>query len=132
MDSLKKIYYTHPEEHKKIYEQRYTAPFAKHIPIEIREFNHNREYSAFYYYPEELVLQLEKTEKHYQEFLRVLETVPLLVQHQFSLSCIVDEVGSSSLIEGIHSSKKELKALLDGESSEGHFASIVKKYHKLM
>lgn len=129
MDSLKKIYYIKPEEHKKTYEQRYAAPFTKHIPIQIREFNHDKQYPAFYYYPEELVLQLEMTEKHYLEFLHVLAIVPPLVQHQFSLSCIVDEVGSTSAIEGIHSSKEELKALLDGESSEGQFASIIKKYH---
>ena len=132
MDSLRKLYYTQPAEHKGAYEQRFNAPFARHIAINIREFNHEKKYPAFYYYPEELVMALERVNASYNVFTSVLETVPPMVQYQFSLSCIVDEVGSTSEIEGIHSSKKELKAVLDGESVGSQFSSIVKKYNMLM
>ena len=132
MDSLRKLYYTQPAEHKRAYEQRFNAPFAKHLAISIREFNHEKEYPAFYYYPEELVVALERVSEKHRAFLSVLEVVPPMVQYQFSLSCIVDEVGSTSEIEGIHSSKKELKAVLDGEKVGSQFSSIVKKYNMLM
>ena len=132
MDSLRKIYYMQPAEHQSAYEQRFSAPFARHITINIREFNHEKEYPAFYYYPEELVLALQRIYKKHRAFLSVLESVPPMVQYQFSLSCIVDEVGSTSEIEGIHSSKKELKAVLDGESIGSQFSSVVKKYNMLM
>ena len=85
----------------------------------------------FYYYSEELALLLERINRKYLEFIKLLDNTSPLVLLQFSLSCLVEEVDATSKIEGIHSSKRELKAILEGGSTSGRFSGILRKYHKL-
>ena len=129
-DSLRKIYYTQPKQHKEIYQQRFLSPFSKHVPIMIKEYNHNIEFPVFWYYTEEIILFIEKIYRQNQRLLDIIKSVPPLVLHQYSLSCVVDEVHSTSAIEGIHSTHRELKEVLDGKNSP-HFTSIIKKYDML-
>ena len=129
--ALSKIFYAKKEEHKRIYEQRFSAPFSVHLPFEIKEFNHNNSFTAFYYYPEELVLLLEQIYASHNKLLNIVNSLPLLVVKQFGLSCIVDEVYSTSAIEGIHSTHRELKEILEGSSHNKHFSSIIRKYEIL-
>lgn len=127
-DSLVKIYYTNAETHTRTYEERYNAPSSKHIEIPIRQFNHNKSYPAFYSYNQELVLLLEKVYSSFAEFLNILSSLTPAVLNQYAMSCIVEEVHSTSDIEGIHSTQRELRELLDGLSSKNHFSSIMKMY----
>ncbi len=130
-DTLKKIYYTSPEQHSAIYMERFNSPLSRKLPLKIREFNHHAEYPLFYYYSEELALLLERINRKYLEFIKLLDNTSPLVLLQFSLSCLVEEVDATSKIEGIHSSKRELKAILEGGSTSGRFSGILRKYHKL-
>ena len=130
-EALRKIFYTHNKEHKNIYQQRFSAPFSIHLPFEIKEFNHNNSFTAFYCYPEDLVLLLEQIYSQHQQLINIIDTLPKLVIRQFELSCIVDEVHSTSAIEGIHSTHRELKEILEGNSSNNHFSSIIRKYEIL-
>ena len=130
-NSLKKIYYTQPYKHKEIYQQRFSSPFSKYIPIMIKEYNHNINFPAFWYYTEEIILLIEKVYRQYQKLLDIMKSISPLVLHQYSLSCLVDEVHSTSAIEGIHSTHRELKEILEGKNSI-HFTSIIKKYDMLI
>ena len=129
-DSLKKIYYTQPDKHKETYQQRFLSPFSKHVPVMIKEYNHNIYFPAFWYYTEANIILIEKVYRQYQKLLDIMKSISPLVLHQYSLSCIVDEVHSTSAIEGIHSTHRELKEVLEGKNSL-HFTSIIKKYDML-
>ena len=74
------------------------------------------------------------TEQIYQsfaDFLFLTRTVSDVVMRQFRLSCIIAEVHSTSDIEGIHSTHRELKDILEDGNSKSHFSSIIKKYDLL-
>ncbi len=129
--TIKEIYYKDSKQHHIIYEELFRSLLSRKIPLTIREFNHNAEYPMFYYYSEELMLLQEQVSRKYMDFRRLLDNTPPLVLLQFSLSCIVDEVDATSKIEGVHSSKRELKEILEDESTSGRFSGIVRKYHRL-
>lgn len=130
-DSLVKVYYADESRHEEVYQERYNAPSSVHFRIEIRQFNHDKEYPAFFCYSQDMLLSLERIYSYFIEFLKILQQVTPVVQQQFMLSCIVNEVQSTSDIEGIHSTHRELRDVLDGEAKKSHFSSIVKMYDLL-
>ena len=131
-ETLTKIYYKNPDEHKSIYENRFNSPLTKHFDFHIKQFNHRESYPAFLCYTEELVLLLEKIYKRYETFLYTVNTMPPVVLHQYSLSCIMDEVKSTNSIEGIHSTRREIKEVMEGVAKTPRFSSIIKKYDMLL
>ncbi len=131
--TLTKTYYKNEDEYKKEYELRYHAPFARHLGIMIKQYNNRLAYPAFFNYTEEIAFLLEKIYKSYENFLYVIHSVPPVVLHQFSLLCILDEVKSTNDIEGVHSTRKELRDILDGTTPHSErMVSIVTKYSSLM
>lgn len=130
-DSLAKIFYSNPKEHKAVYAERFSSPFAVHLPIEIRQFNHTKSYPAFYCYNENVVLLTEQIYQLFADFLRTIQSVSDVVMRQFTQSCVIAEVHSTSDIEGIHSTHRELKDVLEGGNINSHFSSIIKKYDLL-
>ena len=130
--SLRKLFYTNNKEHMAMYSQRFHSPSAIHIDLDIKQFNHNNSFKAFYYYNEELVVLLERIYSQHSKLLTIIEDVPPLVLHQFGIYCIVDEVHSTSAIEGIHSTHRELQDILEGNSHSRHFSSILRKYDALV
>ena len=132
-DSLAKLYYKDEKHYLTEYEKRYNAPFAYHIDFSVKQYNHKNAYDAFYYYTEETILLVEKIYKAYEEFLYVIHSVPPVVLQQFSLLSILDEVKSTNDIEGVRSTRKEIRDIIDGVApSNARFASVVNKYHSLL
>lgn len=132
-NSLTKIYYKNANEHDAEYQKLYNAPFAQHLNILIKQYNHNNAYPAFFNYTEDIALLTEKIYKAYENFLYVIHSVPPVVLHQFSLLSILDEVKSTNDIEGIHSTKKEIREIIDGTAPQNaRFASVVNKYNSLL
>ena len=84
-DSLVKIFYSNPKEHNAVYSERFSAPFAVHLPIEIQQFNHNKSYPAFYCYNQEVVLLIEQIYQSFTDFLSLTQTVSDVVMRQFRL-----------------------------------------------
>lgn len=131
--SLTKIYY----QNNKIYENEYSKYFnnftAKHLDIYIKEYNHKTSYPAFFNYTEEIILLIEHIYKSYENLLYIIHSVPKIVLHQFALLSILEEVKSTNAIEGVHSSRQELRKILDGNASQNaRFYSIVHKYNNLL
>ncbi len=131
MDTLSKIFYSNTKYHKQAYSERFSSPSSVHLPLQIKQFNHNQAYPAFFYYSQDLVLLLEQISSLFGEFLSILPVVSPIVVNQFSMACIIDEVHSTSNIEGIHSTHRELKDILDGSIQNVHFSSIIRKYDLL-
>ena len=127
-ESLGKIYYTNPEKHNEIYQARFNSPTTRHFDFTIKQVGRRKEYPAFLCYTEEIVLLLEKIYKKQEEFLQIISQVPTLVLNQFEIFSVVDEVKATSDIEGVHSTRRELKEIISGESRNTKFSSIIKKY----
>ena len=52
--------------------------------------------------------------------------------HQFALSCIIEEVKSTNDIEGVHSTHRELRDVLEEFSHTNRFSGIIEKYNMLL
>jgi len=77
-------------------------------------------------------LLIEKIYKQQENFLRIIPKVSPLMLEQFEMFCVVDEVKSTSDIEGVHSTRRELKEIITGETTSPQFSSIIKKYNALI
>lgn len=131
-ESLSKIYYKRPAEHSKIYNGRFNSPLTRHFDFQIQEYNHRNKYPAFFCYTEEFAVLMEEIYKKHEDLLQALQAVPPLVLEQFILSSVVDEVRATSDIEGIHSTRKEIKEVVSGFIQSARFSSIVAKYKSIL
>lgn len=132
-DTLTKIYYNSENDYNNEYLKRYNSSFTKHLDISIKQYNHKNAYPAFFCYTEEIFLLMEKIYKSYEALLYVIHSVPPVVLQQFSLLSILEEVKSTNDIEGVHSTKKELREIIDGKAPQNaRFSSVVNKYNSLL
>ena len=128
---LSKIYYENFSAHNQIYLERFKAPATKHFTFSIRQFNRHKEFPTFLCYTEELLLLLEKIYKKQEQLTQIILQIPPLILKQFELLSVIDEVKSTGDIEGVNSSRRELKKILEGVSKSPNFSSIIKKYNSL-
>lgn len=131
-ESLTRIYYKHPQDYEETYNKRYNFDLTRHFKILIRQYNHQKSYLSFLCYTEDIVLLLEQIYKEYECLLEIIDDVPPIIHHQFSLLCIVDETKSSNDIEGVQSTRKEIRDILDGHAPGNRLKSIVKKYESIL
>lgn len=85
-ESLRKLFYKAPEEHSRIYRERYESEYAVHIDFEI----HGQ--PAFYIRTPviyELLLKIHKKDKEVRALSRAL---PPIARDHFAKRCLVDEV----------------------------------------
>ena len=75
---------------------------------------------------------MEEIYKKHEDLLQALQAVPPLVLEQFILLSVVDEVRATSDIEGIHSTRKEIKEVVSGTVQSARFSSIVAKYKSIL
>lgn len=131
-ESLGKIFYKRPTEHSKIYNERFSSLLTRHFDFQIQEYNHRNKYPAFFCYTEEFTVLVEEIYKKHENLLQALQAVPPLVLEQFILSSVVDEVRATSDIEGIHSTRREIKEVVSGSVQSARFSSIVAKYKSIL
>lgn len=131
-EPLDKIFYKRPTEHDEIYAERFNSPMTRHFDFQIQEYNRRNKYPAFFCYTEEFAMLTEEIYKKHEDLLQALRAVPPLVLEQFILSSVVDEVRATSDIEGIHSTRKEIKEVVSGSARSARFSSIVAKYKSFL
>lgn len=131
-ESLSKVYYKRPLQHKKIYSERFNSASTRHFDFNIQEYGRQNAYQAFFCYTEEFALITEKIYQRFSDVQQVLSAVPPLVLEQFILFCVVDEVRATSDIEGVHSTRKEIKDVINGEVQSARFSGIVAKYKSII
>lgn len=131
--SLKKVYYKTPASIEEIYRTRFQEESAYHFEIDIKQYGHQNAYPAFLCFTQEMFLLMERIYKSYEGFLYLVNSVPGVVLQQFSLLCIVDEVKSTNDIEGVRSTRREIKEIIDGGGSRSsRLESVVQKYRGLL
>lgn len=132
--SLTKYFYQHTQEEYEIeYIRRLEAPFTVHFNIPIHQYNRKSAYPAFLCYTGEILRLVEKFYKTYEQFLYTVNTVPPVVLCQFTRLSIVEEVKSTNDIEGVHSTKKEIREIIEKKGTHYHrLQSVVHQYLELL
>ena len=131
---LTKYFYQHTQEEYEIeYIRRLEAPFTVHFNIPIHQYNRKSAYPAFLCYTGEILRLGEKFYKTYEQFLYTVNTVPPVVLYQFTRLSIVEEVKSTNDIEGVHSTKKEIREIIEKKGTHYHrLQSVVHQYLELL
>lgn len=131
---LTKYFYQHTQEEYEIeYIRRLEAPFTVHFNIPIHQYNRKSTYPAFLCYTGEILRLVEKFYKTYEQFLYTVNTVPPVVLYQFTRLSIVEEVKSTNDIEGVHSTKKEIREIIERKGTHYHrLQSVVHQYLELL
>lgn len=132
---LRKIYYVDEDFWESEYMRRYSAPATKHFPIEIKQYQRKSSYKAFLCYTEELVLLMEKIYKNFHTLEKLKNQIPFITLHQFLLASLIDEVKSTNDIEGVRSTKRQIRSILENQivpKDLVHLQSVVDKYNKII
>ena len=131
---LTKYFYQHTQEEYEIeYIRRLEAPFTVHFNIPIHQYNRKSAYPAFLCYTGEILRLVEKFYKTYEQFLYTVNTVPPVVLYQFTRLSIVEEVKSTNDIEGVHSTKKEIREIIEKKGTHYHrLQRVVHQYLELL
>ena len=122
--SLKKYEYNNHGDLLNEYERRFNCYDSKHIGIDINS------YPAFFVESKEIrksVLHLHKMDK---EVMRLCGELPSEALMQYMLKCLMDEIQITNSIEGVQSTKKEIRAAYENRGKR--FKGIVDKYRLLM
>ena len=132
--SLTKYFYQHTqEEYETEYIRRLEAPFTVHFNIPIHQYNRKSADPAFLCYTGEILRLVEKFYKTYEQFLYTVNTVPPVVLYQFTRLSIVEEVKSTNDIEGVRSTKKEIREIIEKKGAHYHrLQSVVHQYLELL
>lgn len=132
--SLTKYFYQHTqEEYETEYIRRLEAPFTVHFNIPIHQYNRKSAYPAFLCYTGEILRLVEKFYKTYEQFLYTVNAVPPVVLYQFTRLSIVEEVKSTNDIEGVRSTKKEIREIIEKKGTHYHrLQSVVHQYLELL
>lgn len=129
--SLSKIYRKFPDHYESEYKSRFNSPFTKHIPLTIKQFGHNTAYPIFYCYNEEIANYQDKIMSEFFSLYKIIEIIPGAGITQFLYTRLVEEIKSSNDIEGVHSTRKEIKAALESNEKK-RLSGIVNKYKKII
>ena len=134
-ESLLSIYYKRPSEWEQEYNARFNNLFTKHLPINIHQYNLKRRHQAFYCYTEESALLQDKIMSEFSGLQHILRSIPRVGIEQFLNSCLVSEIQSSNDIEGVYSTRKEIRTALlatPEERLQMRLGGIVGKYTKII
>ena len=124
--SLKKVFHQNDKKWRELYESRFHNEFAHHLNVYIND-------KECFYVMNEEILKLIDSIHGMNHDLDVLP-FPELGKRYAILSSVLEEIHSSNKIEGIHSSRQELKDLVEETHphSSKRFFGIVKKYGAIL
>ena len=109
---LKKLFHMDRAKYEEEYLKRFNSPDAVHFDFKI-----SGEQAFMCQTPEILntIISIERTDKHVRSLHKDL---PLAAINQFANRCLIDEIVLSNNIEGVHSTRRELSAILNDLSEK--------------
>lgn len=122
---LNKLYYQSRDEYEAEYTARFQSPYAVHLDFQVAE------HQAFFVVTPEIQRMLSNILRMDKAVANLRSLLPGIAINQFSQRCLVDEIVLTNNIEGVHSTRREISALLDdlNERSRGkRFYGLVQKY----
>lgn len=133
-ESLYKLYRKSEEDWNARYEERFNNEFTVHLPIEIKEYNRKQSFPAFFCYAPEMMTLVLNIYRDVVTFLEVIQPLPNVLLNHLMNSFLVDEIKSSNDIEGVRSSRREIKESLEyfNRNKPLRFHSIIEKYKQVL
>lgn len=136
---LKKIKYSSQDKFLEEYGKRLTDYSTIHTDLEIYPFGKftritTKQYKLFVVNNRELIMLQESITTNALEINRLLTKIPDVAKNSFVRSVLVNEIHSTNKIEGVNSSKKEIRDALDNmkkSNKKSRFSGIVKLYFYL-
>jgi len=126
---LRSLYYQNKDEYKNEYEKRVNSPATVFFDIKI---NGNM---GFIVADWEVVSLIETIGRNNAEAAEIFCALPGVAQEYYKRKCLIDEIQTTNDIEGIHSTRKEIKDALGADETGKRltrFQGIAKKYEKLL
>ena len=124
-DTLEKIKYSNRENYEKIYLERYNSSSTYKYNFEVNG------YKAFVVITQEILALISDILRLDKKLNNIQYKLPNLARIQFTQKCLVDEIQQSNDLEGVASTRKEIKESLDKKVSGSRFEGIVNKYELL-
>ncbi len=127
--TLQKLFHIDREKYKEEYEKRFNSSDTIRLDFKI-----GNEQAFVCQTPEimKLIISIERTDK---KISNIKHELPSPAFDQFAKRCLVSEIKISNNIEGVHSTRRELKEILNDKSGKyrgKRFYGLVNKYKVLM
>lgn len=126
---LGKLYY----KDKKIFDEEYKKRKEGEYSVSLGLDIHDNE--AFFVYVPEFTSIIPKIYKKFNRLCMLCTELPKVAYKSYEENCLIDEVLLSNEMEGVRSTRKEIRDVLDGEKDENkkkRFAGMVLKYLLLL
>lgn len=132
---LYEIYYKQNNEWFPEYQKRFNNLFAKHLDITIKEFNREKEFQLFYCHTEYIVTLQNKIMFDFLRLQKLFNLLPGAGIEQFLKSCMIEEIQSTNEIEGVRSTRQEIRKAIFAQGKynpDVRLWGIVNKYNKII
>lgn len=127
---LKKMFHIDENKCNELYFKRFNSETANHLGIKL-----NNEYECFYLINDEILSLLDKIYmlNTWLEKIMASNVLPNSAKEYLIISTLVEEIRSSNQMEGIYSTRKELKDMLIDNTPKSYkrFSGMINKYEKL-
>lgn len=127
---LKKLFHVNEAQCNELYQKRFNSESTRKLGIYL-----NNGYECFYQINEEVLYLIDRiyTINTWLEKTMASDAIPSLAKEYLVVRSLVEEIKSSNQMEGIYSTRKELKDMLIAKDIKRYkrFYGMVNKYKKL-
>lgn len=126
---LRSLFYVDKEQYEEEYGKRVNSEGVYRFPIEIKSN------AAFLVATLEIGTLIEEIGRYSMEANRSYDNLPGVAQNYYLQKCLIDEIQTTNEIEGIYSTKKEIRdtiGSLDRDDRRKRFNGMIKKYIRLL
>ena len=125
---LSSLFYSDNKEYLNIYETRYNSESTYRFNFKIKDDN------AFVLINHEILNSIEKIMELNNVLSKYMQIVPPIALQQYTRKCLIDEVRMTNEIEGVVSTRKEIREILNSTtiSKKPRLYGLVKKYQLLL
>ena len=136
-ETLKQIHENNQSVWLERYNDRFNAPFTEHFNIFIKQYDFPKSYQAFLCITPEILYLINAIHSLNNELNLDLRSLPSVAVRQLTQAYMIEEIHASNEIEGVRSSRKEIRNALElttlfNKDKVVRFSSIVSKYNKLI
>lgn len=134
-ESLVHLYRKNEHQWHAEHERRRMSPMTRHLNFILQEYGRSQTYPAFYCYTEELALLQEAIGRDFTALLGRVAHVPTAGIDQFLHTCLVQEILATNAIEGVHSTKREIRAAMETAPADRlrmRLGGVVNKYTRIL
>ena len=126
---LSSLFYSNKDTYEEIYNRRINSESTYNFNFKIGK------YDAFVVINNDILQQIDKILDLDKKLLFCTKTVPPIALNEYSRKCLIDEIKTTNDIEGVHSTRREINAILNDKNDKKEHKrlyGIVKKYEMLI